>query len=207
MTKQPASDDRRGVERVLAGEGLLGGPRRVGAAPAPEETEDFAPRLRRACERLGPSFALFARYLGSRLDLLPAGDCAALAACPIAVFQARRRDGLLFVELVDRDLLAGLAELPALVVVGALGTVSWLCVTRAFALVDASVVMPFEFARLPLTALAGYLLFAEVPTLWTWLGGAVIFASTVYITHREIRASASTPAGAGTDSDRVQTTS
>ncbi|HEX5080208.1 MAG TPA: DMT family transporter, partial [Geminicoccaceae bacterium] len=100
-----------------------------------------------------------------------------------------------------------LAELPALIVVGALGTVSWLCVTRAFALVDASVVMPFEFARLPLTALAGYLLFAEVPTLWTWLGGAVIFASTVYITHREITASASTRAAAtaATDSESVKT--
>jgi drug/metabolite transporter (DMT)-like permease len=84
----------------------------------------------------------------------------------------------------------GLAELPFLVVIGTLGTVSWLCMTRAFALVDASVVMPFEFARLPLTALAAYLLFAEVPTVWTWLGGAVIFGSTAYITHREIRATA-----------------
>jgi S-adenosylmethionine uptake transporter len=50
------------------------------------------------------------------------------------------------------------------------------------------VVVPFEFARLPLTALAAYLLFAEVPTVWIWLGGAVIFASTAYITHRELRA-------------------
>ena len=89
-----------------------------------------------------------------------------------------------------------LAELPFLVVIGALGTVSWLCMTRAFALVDASVVMPFEFARLPLTALAAYLLFAEVPTLWTWLGGAVIFGSTAYITHREIRAASVSRAGA-----------
>ncbi|MGH6918535.1 MAG: EamA family transporter, partial [Geminicoccaceae bacterium] len=90
----------------------------------------------------------------------------------------------------------GLAELPFLVIIGALGTVSWLCMTRAFALVDASVVMPFEFARLPLTALAAYLLFAEVPTVWTWLGGAVIFASTAYITHREIKAAAASRAEA-----------
>jgi drug/metabolite transporter (DMT)-like permease len=83
-----------------------------------------------------------------------------------------------------------LAEMPALIIVGGLGTVSWLCVTRAFALVDASIVMPFEFARLPLIALVGYLLFAEVPTVWTWLGGAVIFASTAYITHREMQAAA-----------------
>jgi drug/metabolite transporter (DMT)-like permease len=90
----------------------------------------------------------------------------------------------------------GLAELPFLAVIGALGTVSWLCMTRAFALVDASVVIPFEFARLPLTALVAWLLFGEVPTVWTWLGGAVIFGSTAYITHREIKAAAASRAAA-----------
>jgi len=68
---------------------------------------------------------------------------------------------------------------------GVLGTVSWLSFTRAFALVDASAAMPFEFAKLPFAALFAYLLFAEVPTLWTWLGGAVIFGSTFYIAQRE----------------------
>jgi drug/metabolite transporter (DMT)-like permease len=90
----------------------------------------------------------------------------------------------------------GVAELPFLAVIGALGTVSWLCMTRAFALVDASLVMPFEFARLPLTALVAWLLFAEVPTVWTWLGGVVIFGSTAYITHREIKAAAASRAAA-----------
>jgi drug/metabolite transporter (DMT)-like permease len=90
----------------------------------------------------------------------------------------------------------GLAELRFLAVIGALGTVSWLCMTRAFALVEASVVMPFEFARLPLTALVAWLLFGEVPTVWTWLGGAVIFGSTAYITHREIKAAAASRAAA-----------
>jgi len=81
-----------------------------------------------------------------------------------------------------------LFELLLLFIVGALGTVSWLCMTRAFVLADASIVVPFEFARLPLIAVVAYFLFAEVPTIWTWLGGAVIFGSTAYITHREMRA-------------------
>jgi drug/metabolite transporter (DMT)-like permease len=68
---------------------------------------------------------------------------------------------------------------------GVLGTAGWLSFTRAFALADASAVMPFEFAKLPLTALIAYILFAEVPTVWTWVGGAVIFGSTVYIAQRE----------------------
>jgi drug/metabolite transporter (DMT)-like permease len=81
-----------------------------------------------------------------------------------------------------------LFELFLLLLFGGLGTVKELCTTSALALVDASVVVPFEIARLPLTALAAYLLFAEVPTVWIWLGGAVIFGSTAYITHRELRA-------------------
>jgi drug/metabolite transporter (DMT)-like permease len=57
--------------------------------------------------------------------------------------------------------------------------------TRSIFLVDASAVVPFEFLRLPFAALAAYLLFAEVPSLWTWIGGAVIFATSIYIAHRE----------------------
>lgn len=71
--------------------------------------------------------------------------------------------------------------------IGTLGTITWLCFTRAFALVDASSVMPYEFLKLPFTALLAYLLFTEVPSIWTWLGGALIFASTIYIAHREAR--------------------
>jgi drug/metabolite transporter (DMT)-like permease len=81
----------------------------------------------------------------------------------------------------------GLFELVLLALTGAFGTVGWLCFTRAFALVDASAAMPFEFSKLPFAALFAWLLFAEVPTIWTWLGGAVIFASTFYIAQREAR--------------------
>ena len=58
---------------------------------------------------------------------------------------------------------------------------------RAFSLVDATAVLPYDFLRLPFTALIAFLAFAEVPGLWTWIGAAIIFSSTVYITHREAR--------------------
>ncbi len=38
--------------------------------------------------------------------------------------------------------------------------------------------MPFEFLKLPFTAMLAYLLSSEVPSIWTWLGGAIIFAAT-----------------------------
>jgi S-adenosylmethionine uptake transporter len=71
--------------------------------------------------------------------------------------------------------------------IGALGTLSWLTMTRAFFLADASAVVPFEFLRLPFAALVAYLWFAEVPSAWTWIGGAVIFGATAYIAEREAR--------------------
>ena len=51
--------------------------------------------------------------------------------------------------------------------------------------------------------MVAYLLFAEVPTIWTWLGGAVIFGSTAYITHREIKAAADVAAGAAAEEARA----
>jgi len=57
--------------------------------------------------------------------------------------------------------------------------------TRAFAAAEASAVLPFDFARLLFTALIGFLVFGEAPDIWTWIGGAVILAATVYIAHRE----------------------
>ena len=82
-----------------------------------------------------------------------------------------------------------LTEWSLLVAIGALGTISWLTATRALALIDASAAAPFEFLRLPFAALIAFLLFAEVPKLSTWLGGAVIFAAAIYIARREAAAS------------------
>jgi drug/metabolite transporter (DMT)-like permease len=74
-----------------------------------------------------------------------------------------------------------------LLAIGGLGTLSWLSMTRAFFLADASAVVPFEFLRLPFAALVAYLWFAEVPSVWTWIGGAVIFGAAAYIAEREAR--------------------
>jgi drug/metabolite transporter (DMT)-like permease len=65
--------------------------------------------------------------------------------------------------------------------------------TRAFVLADASAIIPFDYARLPFVALVGYLLFAEVPDGWTWVGAAVIAAAAIYIAQRETRVARERP--------------
>jgi drug/metabolite transporter (DMT)-like permease len=45
--------------------------------------------------------------------------------------------------------------------------------------------MPLDFTRLLWSAILGFVLFAEVPDLATFVGGTVIFTSVVYIAYRE----------------------
>jgi drug/metabolite transporter (DMT)-like permease len=76
----------------------------------------------------------------------------------------------------------------ALMLVGLLGvcaTIGHQCFTRAMAACEASYVLPFEFARLPISATVAYFVFAEQPDIYTWIGGGVIIGSTFYIAQRE----------------------
>ena len=80
-----------------------------------------------------------------------------------------------------------LEQLMWLVAMGFSATVAnWLTV-RAFTLGDTTAVQPYDFTRLPFVAGLGFVIFGEVPDVWTWIGGAIIFTSSVYIAHREAR--------------------
>ncbi len=80
------------------------------------------------------------------------------------------------------------AQLMWLCLIGALGTAGHLAMTQSFKLAEVTAVLPIDFTRLIWTSLIGYLAFAEGPDLGVWVGGAVIFASTIYIAYREHRA-------------------
>lgn len=68
---------------------------------------------------------------------------------------------------------------------GVLGTIGHQCFTRAFAIADASAMVPFDFAKLPFAALMAWLAYGEVPDAMMWVGAAVIAVATAYIAHRE----------------------
>jgi len=74
-----------------------------------------------------------------------------------------------------------------LVGLGLMALVAHLAMARAMKEAEATAIMPMDFTRLLWAAAAGYLWFGEFPDLWTWVGGCVVFASTVYITYRESR--------------------
>jgi drug/metabolite transporter (DMT)-like permease len=64
-------------------------------------------------------------------------------------------------------------------VVGFTGTVSHYCLSKAISLADATAVMPMDFLRLPLSALAGYLIYSEGIDLWSIAGSAMILAANI----------------------------
>ncbi len=74
---------------------------------------------------------------------------------------------------------------PFILMLGFFATIGHLCLTRAFACMDATSVMAVDFSRLPFVAVIAWFFFSEVPDIWTWMGAAVIVSATVYITHRE----------------------
>ncbi|MBQ1765968.1 MAG: DMT family transporter [Aquincola sp.] len=65
------------------------------------------------------------------------------------------------------------------VVVAFCGTYSHYCFARAMQHADATVVVPMDFARVPLTALTGWLLYAERLDLFTALGVGLILAGNL----------------------------
>ncbi|MCW5770968.1 MAG: DMT family transporter [Rhodospirillaceae bacterium] len=76
-------------------------------------------------------------------------------------------------------------QLGWLALLGLAGTTAHLCFTRALRAADASMVMPVDFARLIFVSLIGIFVFGQIPSAWTWVGAAIIFASGVYIVRRE----------------------
>jgi len=73
------------------------------------------------------------------------------------------------------------------VLAGMLGSSGHYCMTEALRIADTSATQPIRFIDLLWAAATGYLFFAEIPTVWTFAGAAIIFASTTWIARREAR--------------------
>lgn len=69
--------------------------------------------------------------------------------------------------------------------IGIMGSIGAMATAHSLRLAEASALMPFDFIKLLWAALIGIIVFGEVPSPWTWVGAAIIFASTLYLTYRE----------------------
>ena len=71
------------------------------------------------------------------------------------------------------------------VVMGIFGSLAHLAFAEALKIADATAVLPYDFVRLIWASAIGLFIFDEIPEIWTWVGGTIIFASTTYIAFRE----------------------
>jgi len=80
-----------------------------------------------------------------------------------------------------------LADAPWIAGIGAGAFTAHYCMTQAMRLVDAMVVVPIDFIRLPLIAVVGALAYGEAFDPLVIAGAAIIFAGTYYSLSRERR--------------------
>ena len=78
-----------------------------------------------------------------------------------------------------------LHHVPWILAMGVLFMLAQLCLTYSIREADARIVQPFNFLRLPWAVGVGYVMFAEFPDIWTWIGAVIIFSSTYYILYSE----------------------
>jgi drug/metabolite transporter (DMT)-like permease len=71
------------------------------------------------------------------------------------------------------------------VFIGVASTAGQWIVVLAFRYADASVLAPFSYTQLLWVSILGFLVFGEVPDIWTITGAAFIVASGLYTAHRE----------------------
>ena len=71
------------------------------------------------------------------------------------------------------------------VFIGVASTAGQWIVVLAFRYADASVLAPFSYTQLLWVSILGFLVFGEVPDIWTVTGAVVIVASGLYTAHRE----------------------
>ena len=83
---------------------------------------------------------------------------------------------------------------PFLLLIGLAGLLAHYCITNALAIAPATVVVPFDFARLPTIAIVGMILYHEPLDHWTLLGAGVVFAGIFLNVWSENRSNSATHA-------------
>ncbi len=91
----------------------------------------------------------------------------------------------------DGDIaLPGWSNMPLLVLIGICGLVAHFCITKALTIAPATVVVPIDFARLPIIAIVAMLFYGEALDIWVFVGAVIIFAGNYFNIWHETRKTA-----------------
>lgn len=168
-------------------------------------------------ERVGPRrwAALVVGFLGVLIVLRPGGTLIgnagvvfvllavvfyALAMIALRRLSRTESQAAIVFHFTAVSVLVGAAALPfvwamppardwaLLILIGLVGGVGQILITRAFSLAPAVTVSPFQYTQIVWGVALGWLIFADRPDPTVLLGAAVVIASGLYLLHREARA-------------------
>ena len=74
--------------------------------------------------------------------------------------------------------------IPWLITLSVASILGHICFNKALAEGDISIVLPFDYLKLPLIAILSYFLFQEETGYLSWLGSLLIFGGSCYIAHQ-----------------------
>ncbi len=74
-----------------------------------------------------------------------------------------------------------LMDVALLCSVGVLGALGHYCIAIAFGFGPANILSPFQYFQLLASVMVGYVVFDELPDLFTWIGAGVIVSSGIFI--------------------------
>lgn len=153
-----------------------------------------------------PKLTLFgsAEGMGSDEALGVVAALAAAAISAVAILQVRSlvatdRSSTIVIWFSLTSSVAGLLSMPfgwaplsgwqvfVLVMAGICGGIAQIMMTEAYRYASVATVAPFEYSSILFGLVVGYLLFADVPTVHTLVGGAIVVASGLFIIWREQR--------------------
>ncbi len=89
-------------------------------------------------------------------------------------------------------------QLGWLIFLGTLGGIAQLAMSQSLKLGETHVVTAFDYSRLLFVSVLAYFMFGQVPDVFVWIGGTMIFGAIAFITYREHvlrKKTASTPPG------------
>lgn len=123
----------------------------------------------------GAVYNLVTRHLATRVN--PGSLVISLAAVPSLLLIPA-----LFVvwQTPSSPLIWGL-----LIFMGAAGGFGHFLVMTAHRFATAATLAPYGYIQLVWTIISGYLIFTDVPSIWTLVGASVVIASGLYLLHRE----------------------
>jgi hypothetical protein len=73
-----------------------------------------------------------------------------------------------------------------LILLGSIGMVGYMLLSRAYQIAPASLIAPFDYTYLPFATAMAYVVWAEVPAVNTLIGMALIVGGGIYLGYREI---------------------